>query len=44
MSRNQRLQAKAPEKYHVNMASQSQCEKCLETYVVIFTYIFSQVH
>jgi len=26
------------------MASQSECEKCFETYVVIVTYIFSQVH
>jgi len=27
-------------KKHVNMASQSECEKCFETYVVSFTYIF----
>jgi len=26
------------------MAIQSECEKCFETYVLIFTYIFSQVH
>jgi len=40
ISRNQRLQTKTPEKYYVNMASQSECEWCFETYVVIFTYIF----
>jgi len=44
ISRNQKLQTKAPEKQHVNIASKSECEKYFETYVVIFTYIFSQVH
>jgi len=39
ISRNQRLQTKTPEKQHVNMASQSECERCFETYVVIFIYI-----
>jgi len=24
----------------MSMASQSECERCFETYVVIFTYIF----
>jgi len=36
----EKLQRKTPEKYHVNMASQAECENCLETYGVIFTYIF----
>jgi len=40
ISRNQRLQTKTPVKEHVNMASQSECERCFETYVVIFNYIF----
>ena len=40
ISRNQRLQTKTPEKWHVNMASQSECERCFGTYVVIFIYIF----
>jgi len=40
ISRNQRLQTKAPEKGHVNMASLAECEKCFEACVVILTYIF----
>jgi len=43
ISRNQRLQSKH-RKSNMSMASQSECEKCFQTYVVIFTYIFSQVH
>jgi len=34
------IQTKTPEKQHVNMASQAECERCFETYVVISTYIF----
>jgi len=27
-------------KNYINLASQFECERCFETYVVIFTYIF----
>jgi len=36
ISRSQRLQTEN----YINMTSQSECERCFETYVVIFTYIF----
>jgi len=39
-SRNQRLQTKTPEKEHVNMASQTECETCFQANVMIFTLIF----
>ena len=38
--RNQRLQIKTPEKEHVNMASQAECESCFQANVLIFTFIF----
>jgi len=40
-SRNQRLQTKTPEKEHVNMASQTECETCFQANVLIFTLIFT---
>jgi len=40
ISRNQRLQKKTPEKEHVNMASQAECETCFQANVLIFTFIF----
>jgi len=40
ISRNQRLQTKTPEKEHVNMASQDECETYFQTDVLIFTLIF----
>jgi len=38
--RNQRLQTKTPEKEHVNMARQAECESCFQANVLIFTFIF----
>jgi len=38
--RNHRLQTKTPEKEHVNMASQTECENCFQANVLIFTVIF----
>ena len=40
-SRNQRLQTKTPEKEHVNMTSQTECETCFQGNVLIFTISFS---
>jgi len=40
ISRNLRLQTKTPEKEHVNMASQAECEICFQDNVLIFTLIF----
>jgi len=40
ISRNQRLQTKTPEKAHVNMARQTECETCSQANVLIFTLIF----
>jgi len=34
------LQTKTPEKEHVNLSTQVECERCFEAYVVIFTCIF----
>jgi len=39
ISRNQTLQTKTPEKEHVNMASQAECESCFQANVLIFTFI-----
>jgi len=36
ISRNLRLQTKIPEKEHVNMASQAECETCFQANVLIF--------
>ena len=40
ISTNQRLQTKTPEKEHVNVASQAECETCFQANVLIFTLIF----
>ena len=40
ISRNLRLQTKTPEKEHVNMASQAECETCFQANVLISTLIF----
>jgi len=40
ISRNQRLQTKTPEKAHVNMANQAECQTCFQANVLIFTLIF----
>jgi len=37
ISRNPRLQTKTPEKEHVNMASQAECETCFQDNLLIFT-------
>jgi len=39
-SRNERLQTKRPEKGHVNMASQTECETCFQANVLILILIF----
>jgi len=39
-SRNRRLQTKTPEKEHVNMASQTECETFFQANVLLFTLIF----
>ena len=35
ISRNQKLQAKTPEKEHFNMASQAECESCFQAKLLI---------
>ena len=40
ISWNLRLQTKTPEKWHVNMANQAECETCFQANVLNFTLIF----
>jgi len=40
LSRNKRLHTKTPEKEHISMVSQPECESCFQANVLIFTFIF----